>query len=346
LGVGLPVHPLDRLAGFSDTEFERFVLEWADGFLRKQLPTGSEIQWRGGAGDKGRDVIALMGVPLPAGRPWSLYQCKHYAFRLGPADATTEIGKILYYSWTGAYTSPQAVWFVTHKGVTNTLQDLIDAPEKLRAHVIRRWNADCKEKITSKKIIDLDQSLKAHIDAFDFTIFRVKQPLDLLMEHKQTPYHLVVFGQPLINRPPPPKPPSQVAPEEAGYVRQLFEVIAEHIGMPVSVLSDFVHHGTMKGLFERARLTFYCAEGLKELARDHIVDEMYYNTLQQEFADGLYYTYVAAHPSGLERLLRTIDSAIKLQLSEHPLRPHVTPNDRAGICHHLANDGQFQWCGS
>jgi len=150
LGAGLPVHPLNRLASFGDKEFERFVLEWAHGFLMKQLPPGSEIQWRGGAGDKGRDIIALAGPAAPAGRPWKLYQCKHYAQRLGPADATTEIGKILYYTWKGDYFAPQEMWFVTHRGVANSLQDLIDAPEDLRAHLLKRWENDCKNKITSK----------------------------------------------------------------------------------------------------------------------------------------------------------------------------------------------------
>jgi hypothetical protein len=346
LGAGLPVHPLDRLASFGDEEFERFVFEWAHGFLTKQLPEGSEIQWRGGAGDKGRDIIALIGPPRPAGRPWKLFQCKHYAQRLGPADAVTEIGKILYYTWIGEYSAPDEMWFATHRGVTNTLQDLVDAPEELRAHILKRWDKDCKNKITSKRAIELTPDLKAHIEAFDFSIFRVKQPMDIVEEHRQTEYHLVVFGVPLVERPPPPKPPSQVAPEEAGYVKQLFKVIAEHLGAPVSTCSDFGHLAPMKGLFERSRLTFYCAEGLKELARDQMADEAYFHTLQQEFADGLYYTYIATHPSGLEKLRCTIESAVGLQLSDHPLKPLVTPNDRAGICHHIANDGHFHWCGT
>lgn len=32
LGAGLPVQPLDRLANFSADEFERFALEWANGY--------------------------------------------------------------------------------------------------------------------------------------------------------------------------------------------------------------------------------------------------------------------------------------------------------------------------
>lgn len=52
LVAGFPVKPLDRLANFGADEFERFALEWADGYLSKKLPDVSGIQQRGGAGDK------------------------------------------------------------------------------------------------------------------------------------------------------------------------------------------------------------------------------------------------------------------------------------------------------
>lgn len=58
LGVGLPISALDRLANFSAAEFERFTLEWATDYLAVNRPEIVEVQQRGGAGDKGRDVIA------------------------------------------------------------------------------------------------------------------------------------------------------------------------------------------------------------------------------------------------------------------------------------------------
>lgn len=62
LGVGLPVQPLDRLAQFSPKEFERFTLEWASDFLPKVQGFYEALQ-RGGAGDKGRDVIVWHDPP-------------------------------------------------------------------------------------------------------------------------------------------------------------------------------------------------------------------------------------------------------------------------------------------
>src|SRR4051794_2536604 len=83
LGLGLPVPPLTRLAQFSAAEFERFTLEWATGYLANSLPSVYEVQQRGGAGDKGRDVIVWFDPPESSNRRWHLYQCKHYSAALG-----------------------------------------------------------------------------------------------------------------------------------------------------------------------------------------------------------------------------------------------------------------------
>jgi hypothetical protein len=55
LGQGVPVDPLVRLSTLTDVEFERFIWEWVDGYLAKRYV---EVQARGGAGDKGRDILA------------------------------------------------------------------------------------------------------------------------------------------------------------------------------------------------------------------------------------------------------------------------------------------------
>jgi hypothetical protein len=54
LGQGAPIDPLVRLSTFNDAEFERFIWEWVHGYLSSHYV---DVQARGGAGDKGRDVI-------------------------------------------------------------------------------------------------------------------------------------------------------------------------------------------------------------------------------------------------------------------------------------------------
>jgi hypothetical protein len=342
LGMGLPVEPLVRLAQFSASEFERFTLEWATDYLAK-LQDVHEVQQRGGAGDKGRDIIVWLNASNVQPRRWILYQCKHYGASLGEGVAAAEIGKILFYTYRGDYTIPKEYWFVTHKGVTSDFQDLLDAPEKLRQFILTNWDKYCAAKITSKAKVALEGKLRTYIEAFPFSIFRAKQPHDLISEHKQTRYHLTVFGAPLINRPKPPIPPSSVAPAETRYVTQLYKAIEQKLGFTITDPSQFSHAAVLRQLFDRARITFYCAEGLKELARDQMADAEFFNTLLDEFSDGLFHSIMSAPPPALNRISVIIQAAQALQLGAHVLAPHLLANDREGICHHLANDDRIIW---
>lgn len=342
LGQGLPVAPLDRLANFSAAEFERFTLEWASGYLAVKVSGIVEVQLRGGAGDKGRDVVAWHDPNTTLNRKWSLYQCKHYGSALGAGTAAGEIGKVLFYSQRGDYSFPKEYHFVTHKGVTSPFQDMLDEPENLRKFIIENWDKYIRAEIR-KDPVELTPELKGHIEAVPFTVFRAKQPLDLINEHAQTRYHLTVFGLPLIDRPSPAEPPSEVAPGENDYMKQLLAVISADLGQSVSNLADFAHSSKHRRLFDRSRLTFYHAEGLKELARDQMADERFFDTLLGEFVDGLYYWHTG-EPDGYERLISTIKASQTLQLSKHVLVPHVLPNDREGMCHQMANKGRVKWC--
>jgi ABC-3C protein len=344
LGLGLPVKPLDRLAQFSPLEFERFTLEWASRYLPKKYSNVYEVQQRGGAGDKGRDIVVWFDAPSAPSRRWSLYQCKHYDNRLGVGDAAAEIGKVLYYTLSGAYSAPEEYWFITHLGVTSDFQDMLDNPKKLQDYTLSNWNDRCAKKITSKETIQLTAGLRAHIETFDFSVFRAKQPIEIVNEHARTRYHLAVFGAPLIDRPPPPSPPSSVAAGETEYVSQLYAAIGEDLGKVITDLSDFADHAAHTTLFDRSRITFYCAEGLKELARDQMADATYFDTLLDEFSDGLYHNYTALGLTGLRRLASTVTAAQTLQLGGHVLAPHVRAKDREGMCHQMANEQRLIWC--
>lgn len=153
-----------------------------------------------------------------------------------------------------------------------------------------------------------------------------------------------MFGAPLIERPPTQAPPSSVAPLETAYVAQLYELIGQQLKKVVNKPDDLAQEGAFRVLFDRSRITFYCAEGLKELARDQMADQQFFISLLDEFSDGLFHTYTAAGQSGHQRLLETIKQSQSLQLGGHVLAPHVQAKDREGMCHQLANDSRLHWC--
>ncbi len=329
---------------FSADDFERFVLEWAHGYLRKRLPGVDGVQQRGGAGDKGRDIVVWFEPASSPSRRWHLYQCKRYATALGSGKAIGEIAKVLYYSFRGDYTLPAEYWFVTRKGVTGDFQDLVDDPIKLKTFILENWDKHCAGAITSTQKIILDGEFAEYVGGVDFAFVRVKQPSELIAEHAQTPYHLIVFGAPLVERPQPAEPPSQVAEAERGYVGELYKVIGEMTGISITAESDFSSDAKARNLFQRSRMTFYSAEGLKELARDQMADAEFFDRLLTEFKHGLYYTYSAPAATGYDRLSETVKAAQAQQIPGHVLEPHMTAPDREGICHHLANNGDVSWC--
>lgn len=344
VGLGLPIDPLDRLGTFSPEEFERFVLEWADGYLAEKAPGVSELQQRGGAGDKGRDIVVWFGEPGSADRYWNLYQCKRYSGALGEASALGEIGKVLYFASRGDFILPKQYWFVARKGVTGGLQDLLDDQEKLKAELIATWDKNCAESITKKQRVLLDGQLLDLINGPNFPLVRAKQHLELIKEHGRTRYHLTVFGKPLVERPKPSAAPSLIAEKERTYIRQLFEVIGEMTGSSIKQESDFKGQRKPALLFERSRASFYSAEGLKELARDQMDQVEFFDDLLGQFRTGLYYTYTAPAANGHERIRSTVQAAQVQQVDGHVLGTHLTAFDREGICHHLANDESLTWC--
>ncbi|KQS79522.1 hypothetical protein ASG25_09255 [Rhizobium sp. Leaf384] len=348
LGVGfvhgLPVKPLDRLGLFSPDEFERFVLEWAHGYLNGKLAGVNDVQQRGGAGDKGRDIVVWFGAPGSPDRFWHLYQCKRYNAKIGVRVGLAEIGKVLYFASIGKFSMPKEYWFVTHRGVTNDFQDLIDYPDDLKFELTQNWDKYCSTEIIGKKVIKLEDKLLTFVEGVDLSLVRVKQPLDILAEHAETTFHRIVFGKPLIDREKAPPPPSTVAEEERGYVQQLYEVISEMISAPVTKEADFATHRKSASLFERSRITFYSAEGLKRLAHDQMQQVEFFHDLVTKFGDGLYHTYNGAAASGHERLTATVKAAQQQEIDAHALKDHMEPLDREGICHHLANDGIAKWC--
>ena len=105
---------------------------------------------------------------------------------LGAGAAAAEIGKVLRYTSKGDYTKPTRV-LVCHTlgGDFQIFQDMLNSPERLRGYILDNWDERCSTKITSKTKIELVDELKAHIQGFDSSIFRAKQPLDLINDMEQ-----------------------------------------------------------------------------------------------------------------------------------------------------------------
>lgn len=340
IGGGAPMQPLQRVGAFSEDEFERFVLEWVHGYLNKEY---TEIEQRGSAGDKGRDIVAWIDSHTSNHRRWDNYQCKHYKDPLTPSDIWVELGKLCYYTHNSSYTKPEHLFFVTHKGVGNSLADLLKNPVKLRNELIANWDKYCKDKITIKCQIPLEDDFAKYVNSFDFSIVQAIPPMDLIAQHRETPYHALLFGTSLKPRLHLIPPPTEITDKEARYVEQLFEAFSDYTNSTITNFLELTNHTHLKKAFDHARVCFYCTESLKEFARDALPDEMYFSELMDLFEEGIVVTLNSPHQSGYERMNKTLEIAVSLQIGSHALREELRPNDRKGICHHLANDDRIHW---
>lgn len=340
LGAGAPIQPLVRLGTFSDEEFEIFVLEWIHDYLSKKY---YQVQRRGGAGDKGRDIVAWIDPPKINPRRWDNYQCKHYKDPLAPAEFWVELGKLCYNTYIGAYTIPEHYFILTHKGIGPKLSDLIDTPDTLREELIKNWDSHCRDKITATGPIKLEGGFKAYVEAFDFSIVEPIPPMDLIEQHSKTRYHALIFGTALKPRIKPLPPPSTIATSETHYVTQIYEAYADHLKAPVSDEAGFKHRSDLKDHFDKARVCFYTAESLKEFARDNLPDDSYFNDLCALFLEGLFFTLNDTHPDGYHRMRETSKTSLTIRIDASVLRDVLRPDDRVGICHHLANDDKIHW---
>jgi hypothetical protein len=296
------------------------------------------VERTGGSGDLGCDVI---GTPVRSNvGSWDLFQCKHYNHPLRPAEAWIELGKVCYFSYTGAYVFPRRYYFVAPQGIGTTLARLLKQPAHLKALLLAEWDKHCAKHLVTGKHIALDGGLRAHIDGLDFARFSHIPTQRLIEEHAKTRYFIVRFGLGLPQRSKPQTPPAAPTAEETRYIRQLMDAYADHLRKPVATPADL--DAKLGQHFARSRERFYCAESLRNFSRDTL-PEGTFEALQQQIFDGVVDVCEATHACGFTRVTATTAEAGKLDLTSSALLGRVDVADRHGICHQLANEDRLTW---
>ena len=335
--VGLPVAPINRVRGFSSSEWEDFVLEWAHSHLKEEY---ADVRKEAGSGDMGRDVAGFVGDPDGT---WDNYQCKHYKDPLQPNQIYVEVGKLFYYADQGEFSLPRHYSFVAPKDIGPSLSKLIDQPEKFREALITNWDKHCRGQITDSSQVPLSGPLRTLVKTADFSIFDAKRTLDLIEEHSKSPHHTARFGGGFQKpRPDPQQPPEIIAADESTYIRALLDAYGEHGKCVYDDPGKLVAGDEYYNHLGRSRTQFYSAEGLDRFSRDSLPPGAFAE-LQEEFFHGIADEIDEEHPDGYRRVRAVIRAAQELQVSAHALMSVLRTLDRQGICHQLANEGRVKW---
>lgn len=336
--VGAPVPPLQRLRILDEDQWEEFVLEWVDSL--RQVYT--DVHRCGGKGDLGRDVIGFKAGVNPLS-PWDNYQCKHYAQPLAVADVVAELGKLLYHASKGEFSLPDKYFFVAPQGPSTALLKVLQKGT-LKQELLTRWNKECLSTIAKGQNIEV-ATVQNMIDKFDFSRVSVLPPLRIIEGHQKTKYYVIRFGGGLPGRTVPiPKPPAMVQDYEHVYIKKLLDAYEDEKKTPFPTLTALKADapGLAKHL-DRSREQFFSAESLRTFSRDNVPPGTF-ESLQTEVFDGVQEVYDdEMHTSGYQRALKTVQKARDIAITGNVLIGVMYTNDRAGICHQLANDGKITW---
>lgn len=342
MGIAHPVSPAVLtpavvIQTYNDEEWELFALEWANAFD----PPYVHLDRVGGAGDKGRDIVAYTGQPNTT-CDLDVYQCKHFDHPIRPNEIWRELGKLCVFTHRAAYRIPRKYRIIAPRGVGGSLADLLAKPEEMKRGLIQEWEGKCKTKISQSEEIPLEGKLLDHVQRFDFSIVGYIPVHELLAQHRRTPHWYRRFRRDPPARPPATPAPVDVQPEELRYVTQLLEAYGDNlkVGIPnVGALATFPDHAKH---FQRARTDFFMAESLNRFYRDPFPPGAFEDVKKQVF-DGVVETASADHACGYTRVRETVQEAMRVQLAQTDHTPYVQPGDRKGLCHHLANDDKLRW---
>lgn len=332
---GPPISPIARVRLYSPEEWEAFTNEWAHYFF-----AGKTVVRFTGAGDKGIDIAVFDPGRNFAG-VWDGYQCKQYDNPLRPSDIYVELAKVLWFSFSGDYSAPRSHTFVASRGIGTKLNNLLMNPHKLKQELIANWVKHCRTEITSTQEIPLEGAFLTYVNTFDFTIFKGKQPLALIDEHRASPMHTARFGGGFPARPLASCPPTTISAHETKYVEQLYLAYGDHLKKSVASTAD-LGKPALREHFSRQREAFYQAEALRVFVRDK-VEPGTFERLQDEIYAGVIDTNDGDYPDGYKRIVAVAKAAQEMSITANPIAPIAQTQDRHGICHQLANDEKLKW---
>lgn len=333
---------LSRLREIDEDTYEEMVSVWAALCLDDKHY--QNVYRVGGAGDKGRDVLAIIDNKNEL---FDLYQCKHYNHSLNYSDLYGEIGKLITYTKKGDYKKPQHYYIVCPQGVAQSFLDLLqDEAKELKKKIKDDWKK-IKNKVGKRYALELDNSMKDYIDGFNFNIIEQVTPISFVESFKKSRgYYFQYFGGGFNEiKVEKLKVPDNPTEGERNYITNLYDAYSEnagHIIDPVNI-EDTPQYGNH---LTRSREKFYAAEEVRIASRMSTTSETdEFEELKKSIRNFVGDEYDRTdYKDGFEKV-----KAIVRRAEEYDVEPAsliygcINSNVKGGVCHHLSNEGDMVW---
>jgi len=336
-GTDSHIAPIDKVTIMDEDSFEQFTLEWLYGCKKSNY---SSIKKIGGAGDKGRDVVAYY-----KDNSVDYFQCKHYNNPLSPTEYYLEIAKLCFYTFGGKIPIPKKYYIVASNDVGPSLQDLIDNPDELRKKLKDNWNKYCKSKITTNEV-SLTDGLLNYVNNFDFSIIDTYPISKVIDEYLDTVYGNIRFGGRKLSLPPSVIPSATISEDELNYISELLKAYSDILNIDINTVEALAAYKNYFEHLNRQRKDYYSAETIRRFVRDTITDSQQFEILKSEVYDGVIDVHEQSYDNGYKRLVAVLVQASQTTTSKSLLdsKLHCIGNsERKGVCHMLANDKKISW---
>jgi hypothetical protein len=343
---GPAIDPIERVTTYDGDRFEKFVLEWAYEYLQNTCKEYVQVSRFGGAGDKGRDIVCYISTnPVKC----DVFQCKHYRDPIGPSEARIELAKLCLNTFQKSIPVPSKYRFVSPRDVSSKLGLSFDDPAAIKSDLIENWKKTtgkaplCSRLIKGQKTY-LEGKLLEHVERFDFSIVHFKPMHEVIAEFRKTSLYAARFGGGLTKKlPPDKKPPPDPDAYEQVYVTELIAAYSQNLSLTSLDLRTLGSHGKHFSHFVRSRERFYCAETVREFAKDSLPPNFSFDDVQKQVYDGVVDTEQQDWPCGYTRAVEVTKIAQSISITNTPLASCLQPKSLQGICHQLVNDKRLRW---
>ena len=332
--------PIDKVYSMDEDSFELFVQEWLFECRGNEY---TKIEQLGGAGDKGRDIVACC-----MNGQEDFYQCKHYNSQLSPSEYYVEFGKLCYYTKNGDYNIPRKYYIVASHDIGPSLRDLIEKPSLLKKELKNNWKHYCEKKITQKQTVPLDSSMEQYIDSFNFLIIEHLPIQQIVNEHIKTIYGKIRFGGESIPQPVQIIPTAEIESDERElpYIKELLRAYSEKEKTVIRNIEGLTTFPKYKEHFNRQRKDYYAIETIERFVRDTFTNDDEFNCLKNEIYAGIIDVHEREYSNGYERLTADLTQAAIVNTSKSLLDSKlklIGNAQRKGTCHKLVNDHRIKW---
>jgi hypothetical protein len=337
-GTDTYINPIDKVKVMDEDSFEQFTLEWLYGCKKSSY---AFIQRIGGAGDKGRDIIAHY-----SDGSLDYYQCKHYKNSLAPTDYYLELAKLCYYTFIKQIPIPKNYYIIASNDIGSSLQDLIVNPDSLRKNLKSNWDRYCKSKITKTNELALVDDLLNYVDSFDFSIIDTYPIAKIIDEYLDTVYGKIRFGGRNLELPALLTPSDTLHTDELNYISELLKAYSDELNIEINTIEALEAYRDYFEHLNRQRKDYYSAETIRRFVRDTLTDSQQFEILKTEIYDGVIDTHEQSYDNGYKRLVAVLIQASKTTTSKSLLdsKLHCIGNsERKGVCHMLTNDKKISW---